>query len=119
MEVLFILAVSVIPFALGLALFFWLSRKESALPWQAYTTLRGIVFSLLIMPTFFVYGDGGMLTNTLAGAVTVIVVGGFDVGISSVAFGKSSGPAVYLAPFFLGFGFYIVIFIMDLIVHKK
>ena len=119
MEVFFILVISVFPIAIGLALFLWLPRKEAALPWQIYTILRGILVSLFLMPTIFAAGHGALITNTIAGAIAVIIFNGFDVGFNGVIFGSPGGPSIYLVPFFLGIAVYTVIFLMDIYIHKK
>lgn len=104
---------------IGIALFLYLPRKEDVLPWQIYTIVRGLVFSLRVMPTFFVAGHGGMITNTIAGAMTVIVLGGSDVGLHGLLFGKAGGPAIYLEPCILALGGYVVIFVLDAIIHSR
>lgn len=117
MEILFVLSILIIPFGTGIALFLYLPRKEAVLPWQLYTTLRGLVFSLLLMPTFIVGGDGGMVTDTLAGSIAVIVFGGAHVEFRDWMFGKAGGFAIFLQPCVVGLGLYIVIFVLDVFIH--
>lgn len=120
MEVLlFAFILFFIPYGIGIALFLYLPRKEEILPWQIYTILRGLVFSLFLMPTFIVAGHGGMLTNTIAGFIATIVFGGFNVRVKGLVFGAPGGAAIYLEPFLIGFVIYIVIFILDIIIHRK
>ena len=115
MEAFIIFGFSIAPFLLGISIFIYLPKLQSKFPWYIFTLLRGLVFSFLIIPTLFVAGDGGFLTNTVGGLVAAGIYGDFNAGLTSHA----TRYGVYLLPCILGLVIYSIVFIIDAVIHKS
>lgn len=98
MNLIFILSIFLVPFLLGTAIFRYIGNSREVLGFNLYVFVQSVVIGLLLSPTFYAYGHGGVPTNLLAGVVAVFFTTGIEATISGLVFGSSSGPVVYLEP---------------------